>query len=209
VGKVDKQTADEASAPNGDADSTAKRKREEVPEETVPDEEATNKRVRSSTTDEIREDATDPGSIAPHSKISTTSPQPDTELSSPCPAPAVRLRMTVTSGFYVRSLAHDLGLALNSAGLMASLIRTRQGDFELGHNVLEYEDLDKGEEVWGPKVADMLEQWSVKHGGADFVNGAREAARQRSWKGGLGKREKEKMEREEEKRRRNSSSEDN
>ncbi|KAJ4320077.1 pseudouridine synthase pus4, partial [Neodidymelliopsis sp. IMI 364377] len=53
--------------------------------------------------------------------------------------PAARLRMTVTSGFYVRSLCHDLGLACGSLGLMSSLIRSRQGDYSLGgDNVLEY-----------------------------------------------------------------------
>lgn len=76
--------------------------------------------------------------------------------------PAARLRMTVTSGFYVRSLCHDLGTALGSAGLMAELKRTRQGDFELGKNVLEYDDLAQGEKVWGPKVEAMLEEWYQK-----------------------------------------------
>lgn len=76
--------------------------------------------------------------------------------------PAVRLRMTVTSGFYVRSLCHDLGAAIGSAGLMAELERTRQGDFELGKNVLEYKDLDHGEKVWGPKVEAMLDEWQEK-----------------------------------------------
>ena len=42
---------------------------------------------------------------------------------------------------------------------MASLVRTRQGNFALGENVLEYSDLEKGEEVWGPKVQHMLEEW--------------------------------------------------
>lgn len=76
-----------------------------------------------------------------------------------CPAPAARIRMTVTSGFYVRSLCHDLALACASAGCMASLVRTRQGEFELGVNTLGYEDLARGEEVWGPKVEKMLEEW--------------------------------------------------
>ncbi|KAM0722357.1 hypothetical protein Q7P37_001798 [Cladosporium fusiforme] len=84
----------------------------------------------------------------------------------PCPAPACRLRMTVTSGFYVRSLCHDLGAAVGSLGLMAALVRTRQGDFELGKNVLEYEDLAKGEDEWAPKVQKMLDDWVPKTGGA-------------------------------------------
>ena len=72
------------------------------------------------------------------------------------PPPAVKLRMTVTSGFYVRSLSHDLGEELGSLACMCALVRTRQGDYELGKNVLEYEDLAKGEDVWGPKVERLL-----------------------------------------------------
>ena len=72
------------------------------------------------------------------------------------PPPAVKLRMTVTSGFYVRSLSHDLGEELGSLACMCALVRTKQGDYELGKNVLEYEDLAKGEDVWGPKVERLL-----------------------------------------------------
>ena len=78
--------------------------------------------------------------------------------------PAVKLRMTVTSGFYVRSLSHDLGAAMNSLAIMSQLVRTSQGIFELGRNVLDYEDLGKGEEVWGPKVERMLEKWNERDG---------------------------------------------
>jgi tRNA pseudouridine55 synthase len=74
--------------------------------------------------------------------------------------PAARVRMTVTSGFYVRSLCHDLGQALGSQAIMAELIRTRQGQFELGKNVLDYDDLSKGEDVWSPQVERMLDEWS-------------------------------------------------
>ncbi|KFY66919.1 hypothetical protein V496_01857 [Pseudogymnoascus sp. VKM F-4515 (FW-2607)] len=77
--------------------------------------------------------------------------------------PAARLRMTVTSGFYVRSLCHDLGESVGSQAIMAELVRTRQGQFELGKNVLEYEDLAKGEDVWGPQVSKMLDEWSGEY----------------------------------------------
>ncbi|KAJ5653983.1 hypothetical protein N7490_000986 [Penicillium lividum] len=77
--------------------------------------------------------------------------------------PAVKIRMTVTSGFYVRSLAHDLGNAVGSCALMSELIRSRQGDFELSpEKVLQYEDLEKGEDVWGPKVEGFLSAWEDK-----------------------------------------------
>lgn len=77
----------------------------------------------------------------------------------PSGPPAAKLSMTVTSGFYVRSLCHDLGQAVGSLGMMSELVRTRQADFELGHNVLEYEDFFKGEDVWAPNVEQMLVDW--------------------------------------------------
>ncbi|CZT14883.1 related to pseudouridine synthase [Ramularia collo-cygni] len=86
---------------------------------------------------------------------STTVEQPAAPQ-QPCPAPACRIRMTVTSGFYVRSLCHDLGAAVGSAACMSSLVRTSQGGFELGSNVLWYDELKQGEDVWGPKVKAML-----------------------------------------------------
>ncbi|KAI1776348.1 trub family pseudouridylate synthase-containing protein [Hypoxylon cercidicola] len=76
---------------------------------------------------------------------------------------AARIRMTVTSGFYVRSFCHDLGVKIGSAAMMAELCRNRQGDFVLGSpNCLEYSDLAKGEPVWAPQVKDMLSQWNSK-----------------------------------------------
>jgi len=87
--------------------------------------------------------------------------QDDTEPIENGP-PAAKLRMTVTSGFYVRSLAHDLGKAVSSLGCMSELVRTRQESFELGQNVLEMDDVDKGEEEWAPKLKVMLEDWSKR-----------------------------------------------
>lgn len=87
-------------------------------------------------------------------------PEPSEQSDSQSPPPAVKLTMTVTSGFYVRSLAHDLGKALGSCGLMTALVRSRQGNYTLEEDqVLEYKDLDAGEEVWGPKVKRFLEKW--------------------------------------------------
>ncbi|KAK0664441.1 pseudouridine synthase [Cercophora samala] len=79
--------------------------------------------------------------------------------------PAAKIRMTVTSGFYVRSLCHDLGEKLGCGAMMAELIRSRQGQFTLGGaNCLEYDDLLRGEEVWGPKVESMLDKWNARPG---------------------------------------------
>ena len=41
------------------------------------------------------------------------------------------LRMSVTAGFYVRSLAHDLGAALGMGAVLSTLRRTRSGEFSL------------------------------------------------------------------------------
>ncbi|KAI9678562.1 MAG: hypothetical protein M1817_005619 [Caeruleum heppii] len=101
--------------------------------------------------------------------ISAPTSTPD--RSSPRP-PAARLLITSTSGFYVRSLCHDLGAAVGSLALMSELVRTRQGPFELGRNTLEYADLEKGEEVWADKVEGMLRWW----GEAGEKEGAHEAS---------------------------------
>ena len=42
-----------------------------------------------------------------------------------------RLDMDVTAGFYVRSLAHDLGAALDCGAVLKALRRTRSGEFGL------------------------------------------------------------------------------
>ncbi|KAF3483458.1 pseudouridine synthase [Arthroderma uncinatum] len=92
---------------------------------------------------------------------STTTPAVEPQT-SPTP-PAVKLTMTVSSGFYVRSLSHDLGLALGSNAIMSELVRTRQGDFELSPDkTLEYSDMEAGESVWAPKVQRFLEEWNGK-----------------------------------------------
>ncbi|KAL9035878.1 MAG: hypothetical protein Q9180_004614 [Flavoplaca navasiana] len=76
--------------------------------------------------------------------------------------PAAKLSMTVTSGFYVRSLCHDLGQEVGSLAIMSELARTRQAGFEMGRNVLEYEDLCKAEDIWAPLLVQMLQNWQDK-----------------------------------------------
>ncbi len=45
------------------------------------------------------------------------------------------LELTSGAGFYVRSLAHDLGVALGTGAHLASLRRTRSGEFDLSRAV--------------------------------------------------------------------------
>ncbi|KAI9801534.1 MAG: hypothetical protein M1825_003213 [Sarcosagium campestre] len=94
--------------------------------------------------------------------------------SNPNP-PAIKIRLTCTSGFYVRSLCDDLGKALGSLAIMTELVRTRQGDYKLGENVLPYSDLALGEAVWGPKVARLLGQPLARDETYDPGNAVEEA----------------------------------
>jgi tRNA pseudouridine55 synthase len=48
-----------------------------------------------------------------------------------CEGSETRLRVTASAGFYVRSLAHDLGQLLGSGAHLTSLRRTRSGSFSL------------------------------------------------------------------------------
>ncbi|KAJ5783039.1 hypothetical protein N7457_004813 [Penicillium paradoxum] len=138
--------------------SAAKRKSPPPADEVNDDSaEATKKQKVSET--EAAPAAPEP--VAPE-PATTEAPVTSTEEPKPQP-PAVKIKMTVTSGFYVRSLAHDLGKAVGSAALMCELVRSRQGDYELDpEKVLEYKDLDAGEEVWGPKVEKFLTEWEEK-----------------------------------------------
>jgi len=139
----------------------------------LKDEDTTNTKAeeeRPLTTTKSEDQDSNPSdtkSEPPTKQEDTTSPPPSTHMSGALPndpptsphvplPPAVRIRMTVTSGFYVRSLCQALGASVNSCALMSSLIRTRQGEFELGKNVVEYADFEKGEDVWGPKVEAAL-----------------------------------------------------
>jgi tRNA pseudouridine55 synthase len=45
--------------------------------------------------------------------------------------PHLKLRVVCGKGFYVRSLAHDLGAALGVGGALSGLVRTRVGSFRL------------------------------------------------------------------------------
>ncbi|KAJ4290573.1 pseudouridine synthase pus4 [Kalmusia sp. IMI 367209] len=164
-----------------DAEAAASRgrKRSRSPkDETVTDVGSQSKKPK--TDDETTQSDALPAEVAPseieaeQAPVTETQndPAPDTNAVEPSSGdgqplpqpPAARLRMTVTSGFYVRSLCHDLGLALSSLGLMSSLIRSRQGTYSLNANVLEYSDLEAGPDVWEPKVQGYLKEFMEKEG---------------------------------------------
>lgn len=146
--------------------------------------------AEDNTTDESapaakKQKVTEEGDAGQNQQTSSSSAAPDaTGLSAgpladstPMPQPpAVKIRMEVSSGFYVRALAHDLGRALDSCGIMSTLVRTQQSDFVLDpEKVLEYKDLDAGEEVWGPKVTRFLEEWEAKKAAEEETKKAAEA----------------------------------
>lgn len=49
--------------------------------------------------------------------------------------PHLRLRVRVSSGTYIRSLAHDLGTVLRCGGYLADLRRTKVGEWDVEHAV--------------------------------------------------------------------------
>jgi tRNA pseudouridine55 synthase len=97
---------------------------------------------------------------------------PGDEIEPALGSPAARIRLTVCSGFYVRSFAHDVGLACESRSHMASLRRTRQANFTVEEDppqssdlvtAISYADLDVGEEVWGAKLRPQLARWVLEN----------------------------------------------
>ncbi|GAA5878057.1 hypothetical protein JCM3774_006468, partial [Rhodotorula dairenensis] len=63
--------------------------------------------------------------------------------------PIFEIELTVSSGTYIRSIVHDIGLALESAAHVVKLTRTRQGEFVLdppsASTVLDPAAADEGE----------------------------------------------------------------
>ncbi len=66
-----------------------------------------------------------------------------------------RLSLQVTAGFYVRSLAHDLGEALGCGATLIALRRTRSGEFGLEPAVPLAEVLQSSREQLAAKVVPM------------------------------------------------------
>jgi tRNA pseudouridine55 synthase len=103
---------------------------EPVPDRSVDapeiSEETSAEPVQEAEKPEISEEKpTEPLEGASKMDVDPPATTPTESSTSPPQPPAARLRMTVTSGFYVRSLCHDLGLACSSLGLMSSLAPRR------------------------------------------------------------------------------------
>lgn len=158
LGLKDEEKLSTTEEPDTSADLDTKRKRSESGEMAV--EGPPDAKHLKSTSDQH----TMAGALATAWKNEIMSPKPNQR--EDCPSsqygkpPAVRIKMTVSSGFYVRSFCQDLGVAVDSLALMSSLVRSRQQAFSLANGLLEYSDLDKGEGTWGPKVEAMLADWN-------------------------------------------------
>lgn len=59
-------------------------------------------------------------------------------------APAVKFRIVASSGTYIRSLIHDLGIFLGSAAHIVELVRSRQGNFRLNENTIDWLKFQNG-----------------------------------------------------------------
>ncbi|KAJ5107075.1 hypothetical protein N7456_003750 [Penicillium angulare] len=154
---LDKEAAETAEPA---AEGTESSKRKPSPEADANEDATKKQRVGES--GEAQPAATSESAPAAPELASEAALVPETKPVQPR-SPAVKIKMTVTSGFYVRSLAHDLGKAVGTCAFMSELVRSRQGEFELHPDkVLEYKDLDAGEEVWGPKVTQFLSEWEEK-----------------------------------------------
>ncbi|KAK9455187.1 pseudouridine synthase [Dipodascopsis uninucleata] len=72
--------------------------------------------------------------------------------------PIVTLRATVSSGTYIRSIVHDLAIALGTKAHVVRLTRVRQSDWILNKNVISSEEIvNKSLKEWAPKIKYYLE----------------------------------------------------
>lgn len=73
--------------------------------------------------------------------------------------PIISIEFSVSSGTYIRSLIHDIGLELGTAAHMVALTRLSQGEWELENNVFELSTiLEKDSEQWMPVLKTVLKE---------------------------------------------------
>ncbi|KAA8898872.1 hypothetical protein TRICI_006455 [Trichomonascus ciferrii] len=79
----------------------------------------------------------------------------EVDLSS---SPILEIKFSVSSGTYIRSLIHDIGLELGTTAHMVELTREVQGPWELNTNVFEITDFTKRDpEKWEPELRHYLD----------------------------------------------------
>lgn len=79
----------------------------------------------------------------------TNEPVEESKNSSASVNPILEIKFSVSSGTYIRSLIHDLGLALGTTAHMVQLTRLSQGPWEMDKNVFEVDFILKNDpSVW-------------------------------------------------------------
>lgn len=79
----------------------------------------------------------------------------ETDLSK---SPILEITFSVSSGTYIRSLIHDIGLELGTTAHMVELTREAQGHWKLTDNVFEVTDFTESPvEKWEPELRHYLE----------------------------------------------------
>jgi tRNA pseudouridine55 synthase len=82
----------------------------------------------------------------------------EAERSDNFKAPLLHLKTKVSSGTYIRSLISDIGRVLKSNAYMVKLVRAQQAEWELGKNVFNMEDFERGEAVWGKVLSQVFQK---------------------------------------------------
>jgi tRNA pseudouridine55 synthase len=65
-----------------------------------------------------------------------------------CELPKIRIRVVCGKGTYIRSLARDIGIALNSGGYLTDLVRTRIGEYKLENCITLYYGVNCAHFMW-------------------------------------------------------------
>ncbi|RPA80705.1 pseudouridine synthase, partial [Ascobolus immersus RN42] len=98
---------------------------------------ATDEHGKPVTTTEKPAETTTPAAEKTPATITADTPKESsptsesTQFDPSSPPPVITIKMAVSSGFYVRSLIHDIGVALGTSAHMVTLTRTRQSQYEL------------------------------------------------------------------------------
>ncbi|KAK6527973.1 hypothetical protein TWF281_009232 [Arthrobotrys megalospora] len=108
--------------------------------------------------DEKKKEGEETAEAEAESEKEPTPPPPQPVYHEDGKPAVVHLKMTVSRGTYVRSIAHDIGQALGSAATLVALTRSRQGEYELGKNVIAWEDFKPGNDAWVQQVKESLEK---------------------------------------------------
>ncbi|KAH3673391.1 hypothetical protein WICPIJ_009779 [Wickerhamomyces pijperi] len=98
--------------------------------------------------------------LNPEEKQDPGKPYPESESESESSAtapPLLHFRTKVSSGTYIRSLISDVAKCVHSNAYMVKLIREKQAEWDLNHNVFQLEDFEQRDElVWGDVLRRVL-----------------------------------------------------